>query len=357
MCKESEIIKENKKKLSVDIKAESNAEFTLGFGELKFDDSMKAQAPADKTLGISLDKSSSKGELKCKTNIYCGITKMELYSDKECDVSEEKYIYVTPRYVWNVSKMIEYLLSDQRTENVQKHLERFWGEKAEEKMITFSRVALCEGLDGFEDSSIASEYKLAKELVKKYSAEEYKRISDEKNIYSYAIDISKLFECYVRVRVAEYMNKNKPLGWFLDSGEDEARRSICLESVDLNPSQKDLMNSKFKKVAYIDGVVIPDIILKKRDSEDVIILDVKFKNEDNTNTEGRHSDRYQLLAYANLYNASKIGFIFPGNKKRAEAVVQSHSPSSGKLEYMEIFISEDNEDDKHFEKTLTKLLK
>lgn len=119
-------------------------------------------------------------------------------------------------------------------------------------------------------------------------------------VVPYAISMEKLFEVYVRA----YLKKNGFLSY-----NDKKPEGIRIEKYD---DKKDVLindSSVSNPGRYISGTVKPDIVLRDTMTNKVVILDVKYK--DFNNSSNAREDRLQLLAYSLMYNSDDIGLIFP----------------------------------------------
>ena len=130
-------------------------------------------------------------------------------------------------------------------------------------------------------------------------------------IVPYAINSHKLFECYARACIKSYIKqimesdgsyKIEMLKYVPDS-----RNTLC----DPKYGARQILRKKDSH-CYIDGVAVPDIVLKYTDGQETFyrVYDVKYK--DVTRKEMGREDRLQLLAYNSLYNGNNnTSFIFP----------------------------------------------
>lgn len=119
-------------------------------------------------------------------------------------------------------------------------------------------------------------------------------------IVPYAISMEKLFEVYVRT----YLKNNGIHSYMNRNGSD-----IVLEKFDEKMEVLSADNPE-ADADYISGSVKPDIVLTETATDRKIVLDVKYKNYDRSNS---RNDRLQLLAYSMIYSANNIGLIFPTN--------------------------------------------
>ena len=112
-----------------------------------------------------------------------------------------------------------------------------------------------------------------------------------------------LYEVFVREQVRKYLLENK--NWSLVSIPD-SKKEVCNGQTYCKCNES---TGKGEFEIYLEGKVIPDIILKKEDGSEYVILDVKYKTGE-TNS-GTRIDRFQILAYAYIWNCKRIGHIFP----------------------------------------------
>lgn len=122
----------------------------------------------------------------------------------------------------------------------------------------------------------------------------------------FLVRLPGLFELYARVLV----RKSLPEGWELEPFVTD--RELTQET-GKGKGWRSVGSGEFYSSSYIAGRVIPDLVLRKKETVSntvYVILDVKYK--DPTRRGGlNREDRLQLLAYAGLYDAHEIGHIFP----------------------------------------------
>lgn len=131
-------------------------------------------------------------------------------------------------------------------------------------------------------------------------------------IIPYAINSHKLFECYARACIKSCIRQIM----------EESKDSCKIEMLKYVPDPKNALcapNYGARQIlkekdsqCYIDGIAVPDIILKYTDEQKTFyrVYDVKYK--DITREDMGREDRLQLLAYNLLYNGNdNTSFIFP----------------------------------------------
>ena len=91
-----------------------------------------------------------------------------------------------------------------------------------------------------------------------------------------------------------------------------------------------------ENIFYLDGIVVPDIVIWDEKKNEYYIYDVKYK--DPTDKHDR-DDRLQILAYAFMYNAKRIGHIFPDNGVNQHKDENFEVDSENKVEYKMEYIS------------------
>ena len=91
-----------------------------------------------------------------------------------------------------------------------------------------------------------------------------------------------------------------------------------------------------ENIFYLDGIVVPDIVIWDEKKNEYYIYDVKYKDPT-----GKHDrdDRLQILAYAFMYNAKRIGHIFPDNGVNQHKDETFKVDSENKVEYKMKYIS------------------
>ncbi len=144
-----------------------------------------------------------------------------------------------------------------------------------------------------------------------------------------------LFELYAREYVKEHLqdfsndSNYKMLGYVSD------KANIDVEGIGAKRICVNLDEGLDEKSFYFHGNAVPDIVLKKEDSEEYIILDAKYKDPEDRED---RDDRLQILAYAVLYDAKQIGHIFPADKNQYEND-EFTIESEKKLKYKMYYIS------------------
>ena len=131
-------------------------------------------------------------------------------------------------------------------------------------------------------------------------------------IIPYAINSHKLFECYARACIKSCIRQIM----------EESKDSCKIEMLKYVPDPKNALcapNYGARQIlkekdsqCYIDGIAVPDIVLKYTDEQKTFyrVYDVKYK--DITREDMGREDRLQLLAYNLLYNGNNnTSFIFP----------------------------------------------
>ena len=112
-----------------------------------------------------------------------------------------------------------------------------------------------------------------------------------------------LYEVFVREQVRKYLYGDK--NWSLVSITD-SKKEVCNGQIFYRCNNRD---GKGESEIYLEGKVIPDIILKEENGSEYVIFDVKYKTGE-TNS-GTRIDRFQILAYAYIWDCKRIGHIFP----------------------------------------------
>lgn len=138
------------------------------------------------------------------------------------------------------------------------------------------------------------------------------------------VDISALYEVYVRTRIRECLKENSELELVEAACKVVCPQKKCswIPTGQGNNKIVDKVPTDNNNV-YISGEVIPDIILKSKNSEDYIIYDVKYKR--GIYNQGTRSDRLQILAYAYMWKCRYIGHIFPENEKENPLIIPCES--------------------------------
>lgn len=140
---------------------------------------------------------------------------------------------------------------------------------------------------------------MAKMILDDISIESNGTVNTTGYVVPYAISMDTLFEVYVRA----YLKKNG-----IYSYKDKTDSGIILEKYDhkieVLAEDEDLNNPG----KYISGSIKPDLILVNQDTENTLVIDVKYKDYTSGNS---RNDRLQLLAYSLMLNANNIGIILP----------------------------------------------
>jgi hypothetical protein len=239
----------------------------------------------------------------------------------------EVWLYVRPRFD---SISIHYMLDAiKKDDENDKYFST--GISEAEKLISFGaesinlydeiEIIYPEGKDETDKSNTDNKTKV-EEVEKTINAVKNTLNADT----AFAINLSVLFECYARIWVKCNIN-NYFMGYTMqpyvpNKKEKELAygsgyKNICI------PHKAENGKIYIDGIAlndngiYLDGNIIPDIVLEKETNgkSEYIILDAKYK--DPTGRQDR-DDRLQLLAYAFMYDAAEIGHIFPKNERSSE---------------------------------------
>ena len=151
-----------------------------------------------------------------------------------------------------------------------------------------------------------------------------------------------LYEFFVRKRIEEAIKDND---W--DIVEYNYSKEICTENTEYKIKSADPSIAKGTMdkgifETYLQGELIPDIILYKNNEDNIEyrVFDVKYKTgKYNTST---RSDRHQILAYAYMWDCKYIGHIFP--EKRSDGWLEIDIDGKESVFYKEVACncSEDN---------------
>ena len=209
---------------------------------------------------------------------------------------------------------------------------------------------------------IKKEYQLVCkcERLRLERSDKYKKKPKENEylIRPYAINLALLFELYSRWYVKNNMKSfavegARLLNYISDKTkkkfdeEKEGAKLICKPidaSQDDSKSEKNDAESKDKQktddneenIFYLDGIVVPDIVIWDEEKKEYYIYDVKYKDPTDKND---RDDRLQILAYAFMYNAKRIGHIFPDNGFNQHKDEPFEVDSENNVEYKMKYIS------------------
>ena len=144
---------------------------------------------------------------------------------------------------------------------------------------------------------------MARMILDDISIESNGAVNTTGYIVPYAISMEKLFEVYVRA----YLKKNG-----INSYKSKKTAGIRLEKfddkTDIFIEEDGLLNPG----KYISGSIKPDLILTNQDTDETVVMDVKYKDYTNGNS---RNDRLQLLAYSMMLNANNVGIILPAQSE------------------------------------------
>lgn len=123
------------------------------------------------------------------------------------------------------------------------------------------------------------------------------------------------------------------------------KRSVCEEDItyfkgdSIPENNNSLVEKDNSTQVYLQGELIPDVILRHSEQERYLIFDVKYKSgEYNV---GTRSDRLQILAYAYVWDCDYIGHIFP--EKSVEKIMEIKIPGEHTVKYIELKCSSNDE--------------
>ncbi len=291
----------------------------LKYSDTDEDNSDSEENQFDEEEYIDSDETLRKKYHNCKLSYYAGLVPAVLEPLEggllQTDSARpEVWLYVRPRFD---SISIHYMLDAiKKDDENDKYFST--GISEAEKLISFGaesinlydeiEIIYPEGKhteNNTDNKTIVEEIKNTVEAVDQLSLQKEK---------AFAINLSVLFECYARTWVKYRLeNDEHLLGYKMESyvpnkkdlDDKSGYKNICV------PHRSESVN------IYLDGNIIPDIVLEKETNgkSEYIILDAKYK--DPTGRQDR-DDRLQLLAYAFMYDASEIGHIFPKSKRSSD---------------------------------------
>ncbi len=267
-----------------------------------------------------------------KLSYYAGLVPAQLEPlQKEVSETEslDVWLYVRPRFdCISIQAMLDAIINDNENKEYFNT-----GDAEDDKLISFGQESIAdilsdeieiiypEGKDEPDKSNTDNKTKV-EEVEKTINAVKNTLNADT----AFAINLSVLFECYARIWVKCNIN-NYFMGYTMqpyvpNKKEKELAygsgyKNICI------PHKAENGKIYIDGIAlndngiYLDGNIIPDIVLEKETNgkSEYIILDAKYK--DPTGRQDR-DDRLQLLAYAFMYDAAEIGHIFPKNERSSE---------------------------------------
>lgn len=312
-----------------------------------------------------------------KIGPYVGLCRLRLFGTEntgEVEVTED-LLYVSPRFPdLSVAEMLKAILNDKEMDS---YIETGMNKGKENWLISFDfedKIDLSK--ESFKDiecyKKIKEEYGIIRKLVHRYLEklrykeeqehkdyvsgipvarefrDKFSDVTDKKEIdeksgisrenqedivHPYAINMAVLFECYVRGCIKIFLNRLSADIEIRPYGE---RKQILISSMEEN-----IYN-------YMESYVIPDIILKKKNQDEYFIFDAKYKEIKTSN----RSDRLQILAYAYLYHSSRIGHVFPKQKKSVSKYWEISSESDYKTQYGMFFLPMEEEMEEQLRKFL-----
>lgn len=173
-------------------------------------------------------------------------------------------------------------------------------------------------------------------------------------------EMPTLYEVYVRCLIRKYVTDKN---WVVLTGLKQCDTSrgdykncnvinaTCKKVCDIQKANFQFQNTSetIDAQVYLEGDVIPDIVLKKNNEEEYIIFDVKYKTG-KTNA-GTRSDRLQILAYAYMWNCKLIGHIFP--ERSRDDILNIDISENSSVGYIELKCNTEDV----FDMDLDKLLK
>ena len=154
----------------------------------------------------------------------------------------------------------------------------------------------------------------------------------------YMINMESVFEFYVRIVLREFLNRYP---------------QYCIEkySAHLYTESKIKRDEDTLRGIHLMPYCIPDVIIcDKTTKKPVVVLDAKYKRDD----ESSRNDSHQLLSYVLLTGVKKCGFVFPGTvtslkTMRGNNKLDLESPLLSPLNYYELILG-NMIDDKEIEK-------
>ena len=163
----------------------------------------------------------------------------------------------------------------------------------------------------------------------------------EISIPTFAFNIANIFEVVARVTISESL---KNTDWEVLNGNDNEHEVLKSNKNNEGKGNEGKGNEEF----YINGTVKPDIVIRKKVEENTykyIIIDAKYKSPENKN----RMDRLQILAYAYLYDAHIVGYIFPKKPNGTNKELSSYNINtifnksldknpSDKYKYVELYL-------------------
>ena len=271
-----------------------------------------------------------------KMGPHVGLCRLRLFGTENTGGVEatEDLLYVSPRFPdLSVAEMLKVILNDEEKDN---YIETEMNKGNENWLISLDpedKIDLSkESFVNIECCKrIKEEYGIIRKLVgEKFGINEE---NQEDIVHPYAINMAVLFECYVRGCIRTFLNRLSADIEIRPYGE---RKQILISSMEEN-----IYN-------YMGSYVIPDIILKKKNQDEYFIFDAKYKEIKTSN----RSDRLQILAYAYLYHSSRIGHVFPKQKKRVSKYWEISSESDYKTQYGMFFLPMEEEMEEQLRKFL-----
>lgn len=203
-------------------------------------------------------------------------------------------------------------------------------------------------LDGTFLSAMYAAYRPALQLAKVILMEmpvDALRKNEKMRVIPYAINMPLLFECYVRTRIKEALEKINQnqyravlLPFVADKKERATQEGSCLPVFE-----------KDGEHCYIRGNLVPDIVIAyyRKDGgaeekpEFYRIYDVKYKDRERKVSD--RNDRLQILAYDFMYHSNNnMGHIFPAQKNDNKCENHANT-AAARFAYGKMKVTEVNE--------------
>lgn len=187
-------------------------------------------------------------------------------------------------------------------------------------------------------------YKPVLTLAQLLLTESHLSMSDdqiETETIPFSIDMQKLFEAYLYSKlkkVVQKMNESKGSPYHIKLNRYQESYPLIGEK---KAHRRFPLIEEGRKRWHLQNQVIPDFYLEITDNRDGtvkrIVLDAKYKHADVYN----RIDTLQIFAYAYLFQADAIGFIFPHEEDRTNVGLQI---GDGPDLYFEFFMKLGNEE-------------
>lgn len=269
---------------------------------------------------------------KYRISYYVGLVKAKFETVNEEDSPSCDEILLRSTSQFTKLDVITMLNTIRRDDEFEEYL-KTGVDNDEDKLYiidTSDSIDLDMYIDLLDTENVKEEYEILRSIEASRNIEPNKETNDDNEkpsteittcqneICPYSINMALLFELYVRSCLKscpEYKEKTMlryvPNKTTLGTNAEDEIGAMKIES-------------KANEVrSYIDGNIIPDIVLK--DNESCIIYDVKYKKpvyEDDYfyYSYDRRDDRLQLLAYGYMYNTERLGHIFPATENNTDAL-------------------------------------